>query len=171
MYASSRISKLPWHLVITAVPLLDTTYNFIALYSFSKACLLNRLSLPQLLSDQLLSTSIYHFGAGQSYIFELTWKVLKQYLQVTVFWTAKRFQSYFHFSLNQLTRKACNLHSHITSASSLLILKQSPGWKNKQTEVCFNFNFCCSGQSYIPLTSSNRPVGAGLFYEGTVPCI
>lgn len=63
-------------------------------------------------------------------------KTIETMLQVTeLFQKAKIIQSYFHFFLNQLITKAGNLHSYITLASSLLILKQSPGCKKKYVSI------------------------------------
>lgn len=105
---------------ITEALLLDTTYHDTALCSFHKACQLNGLSLSQQLTDQLSITLFYHFES-ESWISTFVWKLSSQVTEVLQ--KAKIIQSYFHFSLNQLTRRVGTLHSYMTSASSLLISK------------------------------------------------
>lgn len=61
----------PGHLPITEALLSETAHHYTALYSFTKACLLNKLSLSQLVSDQLPTTLIYPFGARECHEFQL----------------------------------------------------------------------------------------------------
>lgn len=70
-YATSKILRSQDFVPITEALLSETAHHYTALYSFTKACLLNKLSLSQLVSDQLPTTLIYPFGARERHEFQL----------------------------------------------------------------------------------------------------
>lgn len=122
-------SKFPGHLAITEDLLSDTTYQYPAVCSFNKACLLNGLSSSPLLTDQLPTTLNLSLWFSAMLIMNFNFYLKTVETIVTSHRGFPKGKDDPKLLLFKPTRRACNLHSYTASASISPILNQSPGWK------------------------------------------